>query len=91
MPPLVAGAAGMITAETVGRIRRAYLVEGESIRGIARRLRGARQVARRAIAIESSEFHYKRSVRLGSHVSDLNRLLEENERRCPRAAGRFVA
>lgn len=28
----------MMTVETIGRIRRAYLVEGESIRGIALRL-----------------------------------------------------
>ena len=75
----------MMTVETIGRIRRAYLVEGESIRGIARRLRVSRQVVRRAIAAESGEFHYERSVqplpKLGSHVADLDRLLEENERR----------
>ena len=71
----------MMTVETIGRIRRAHLVEGESIRGIARRLRLSRQVVRRAIASESGEFHYARSVqplpKLGSHVADLNRLLEE--------------
>ena len=39
----------MMTVETIGRIRRAHLVEGESIRGIARRLRLSRQVVRRAI------------------------------------------
>jgi len=75
----------MMTVETIGRIRRAHLVEGESIRGIARRLRVSRQVVRRAIATETGEFHYERSVqplpKLGSHVADLNRLLEENERR----------
>lgn len=75
----------MMTVETIGRIRRAHLVEGESIRGIARRLRLSRQVVRRAIASESGEFHYERNVqplpKLGSHVADLNRLLEENERR----------
>ena len=75
----------MMTMETIGRIRRAHLVEGESIRGIARRLRVSRQVVRRAIASETGEFHYERSVqplpKLGSHVADLNRLLEENERR----------
>jgi hypothetical protein len=36
------GPAGMMTMETIGRIRRAHL--GESIRGIARRLRLSRQV-----------------------------------------------
>ena len=75
----------MMTVETIGRIRRAHLVEGESIRGIARRLRLSRQVVRRAIASKTGEFHYERSVqplpKLGSHVADLKRLLEENERR----------
>jgi transposase len=78
----------MMTVETIGRIRRAHLVEGESIRGIARRLRVSRQVVRRAIASETGEFHYERSVqplpKLGSHVAGLNRLLEENERRSRR-------
>ena len=75
----------MMTVETIGRIRRAHLVEGESIRGIARRLRVSRQVVRRAIASETGEFHYERNVqplpKLGSYVADLSRLLEENERR----------
>jgi len=78
----------MMTVETIGRIRRAYFVERESIRGIARRLRVSRQVVRRAIACETGEFHYERSVqplpKLGSHVADLKRLLEENERRLRR-------
>ena len=78
----------MMTVETIGRIRRAYLVERESIRGIARRLRVSRQVVRRAIACETGEFHYERSVqplpKLGSHVAELSRLLEENERRSRR-------
>jgi transposase len=78
----------MMTVETIGRIRRAFFVEGESIRGIARRLRVSRQVVRRAITCETGEFRYERSVqplpRLGSHVADLNRLLEENERRTRR-------
>jgi transposase len=75
----------MMTVETIGRIRRAYLVEGESIRGIARRLRVSRQVVRRAIASQTSEFRYERSVqplpKLGSHVAELSRVLEENDRR----------
>ena len=75
----------MMTVETIGRICRAYFVERESIRGIARRLRVSRQVVRRAIASETGEFHYERSVqplpKLGSHLADLKRLLEENERR----------
>ena len=78
----------MMTVETIGRIRRAYLVERESIRGIARRLRVSRQVVRRAIACATGEFHYERSVqplpKLGSHVAELSRLLEENERRSRR-------
>src|SRR5271170_440576 len=75
----------MMTVETIGRIRRAYFVERESIRGISRRLGVSRQAVRRAIASETGEFQYERSVqplpRLGSHLADLKRLLEENERR----------
>jgi hypothetical protein len=75
----------MMTVESIGRIRRAYPVKGESIRGIARRLRVPRQVVRRVIASETGEFHDERSVqplpKFGSHVVDLDRLLEENERR----------
>src|SRR5947207_2269677 len=41
-----------------------------------------------AIASQTGEFHYERSVqplpKLGSHVADLSRLLEENERRSRR-------
>src|ERR1700693_1298189 len=81
----------MMTVETIGRIRRAYFVERESIRGIARRLRVSRQVVRRAIASETGEFHYERSVqplpKLGSHLASLKRLLEENERRPRRERG----
>ena len=46
----------MMTVETIGRIRRAHLVEGESIRGIARRLRLSRQVVRRAIESIGAEY-----------------------------------
>jgi transposase len=75
----------MMTVETIGRIRRAYLVEGESIRGIARRLGVSRQVVRRTIASETGEFRYERSVqplpKLGSHVAALKQLLEANDQR----------
>ena len=60
----------MMTVETIGRIRRAYLVEGESIRGIARRLRVSRQVVRRAIASQTGEFRYERSVQPHCRSSD---------------------
>ncbi|MGA7325867.1 MAG: 50S ribosomal protein L11 methyltransferase [Rhodomicrobium sp.] len=49
-------------------------------KGIARRLRVSRQVVRRAIASETGEFQYE-LPKLGSHLADLKRLLEENERR----------
>jgi ribosomal protein S14 len=50
-------------------LRRACLIEGESIRGIARRLGVSRQVVRRAIASEMGEFRYERSV----HRRDMRR------------------
>ena len=71
----------MMTVETIGRIRRAHLVEGESIRDCAAPACVA-QVVRRAIASETGEFHYERKEqplpKLGPHVAELNKLLEAN-------------
>jgi len=69
--------------ETVGRIRRAYFVQRLSMREIARRLRVSRKTVRKAIEAEGGTFSYERAVqpmpRLGRHVTDLERLLAENE------------
>jgi len=89
MPPLIAEGASRDDDRGDDRKNPPRIFgERESIRGIARRLRVSRQVVRRAIACETGEFHYERSVqplpKLGSHVAELSRLLEENERRSRR-------
>ncbi len=47
---------GMVTVETIGRIRRAFLVEHKPIRQIVRELRISRQTVRKAIRGSSVEF-----------------------------------
>ena len=74
-----------MTVETVGRIRRAHFVQKLSVREIARRLHVSRKTVRKAIEAEDGAFSYERGVqpmpRLGAHIAELERLLEENERK----------
>lgn len=69
----------MTTVETVGRIRRAYFVQHQSVREIARRL----HVSRKAIESEDGKFRYERTSqpkpKLGEHIAELERLLAQNE------------
>jgi Transposase and inactivated derivatives len=75
----------MTTVETIGRIRRAYFVQRQSVREIARRLHVSRKTVRKAIEAEDSKFSYDRTVqpkpKLGPYVTELERLLAENERK----------
>ena len=74
--------------ETVGRIRRAYFVQRQSVREIARRLHVSRKTVRKAIEAEDGKFSYDRAVqpmpKLGAHVAELERLLAENGRKSRR-------
>src|SRR5262250_894035 len=76
---------GMVTVETIGRIRRAFLVEKKPIRQIVRELRISRQTVRKAIRGSSVEFRYERQVqpqpRLGAYVARLDGLLGANSKR----------
>jgi len=47
---------GMVTVETIGRIRRAFWVDKKPIRQIVRELRISRQTVRKAIRGTSTEF-----------------------------------
>ena len=75
----------MMTVETIGRIRRAFLVDHKPIRQIVRELRLSRKTVRKAIRGASTEFRYKRQVqpqpRLGAFVGRLDGLLEANSKR----------
>lgn len=71
--------------ETVGRIRRAHLVQKLSVREIARRLHVSRKTVRKTIDADGAEFTYTRVAplkpRLGDHAAALEGLLAENERK----------
>jgi DNA-binding GntR family transcriptional regulator len=75
----------MVTVETIGRIRRAFLVDHKPIRQIVRELRISRKTVRKAIRGSSTEFRYERQVqlqpRLGAHVARLEAMLEANSKR----------
>ncbi len=75
----------MVTVETIGRIRRAFLVEHKPIRQIVRELRISRQTVRKAIRGSAAEFRYERQVqpqpRLGAFVARLDAMLEANSKR----------
>jgi transposase len=73
----------MTTVETIGRIRRAYFVQHQSVREIARRLHVSRKTVRKAVETEDGRFSYERGLqpkpKLGEHIADLERLLADNE------------
>jgi transposase len=70
--------------ETIGKIRRRRLVDGESISAIARDLRLSRNTVKRALRAESGVFEYQRKrqprPRLGPYIETLERWLEAEER-----------
>jgi hypothetical protein len=78
----------MVTVETIGRIRRAFLVNRKPIRQIVRELRISRKTVRKAIRGSSTEFRYERQVqpqpRLGEFVARLDGLLEANRNQSAR-------
>ena len=75
----------MVTVETIGRIRRAFLVDKKPIRQIVRELRISRQTVRKAVRGSATEFRYERQVqpqpRLGAFVARLDAMLEANSKR----------
>ena len=66
---------GMLIVETIAKIRRAFFVQGKSIKAICRELRVSRKVVREVIRTEATEFRYERDsfsplrfIRCGSCV-----------------------
>jgi len=51
----------MLVVETIGRIRRAYFIEGKTIRAICRDLEVSRTVVRKVLRLGATEFRYERS------------------------------
>jgi transposase len=72
----------MLVVETVAKIRRAYFVQGKSIKAICREMRISRKVVRKVLRSDATEFRYERGEqpfpRLGRWKEDLDRLLTGN-------------
>jgi transposase len=73
----------MLVVETVAKIRRAFLVQGKSIKAICRDLRVSRKVVRKVLRSEATEFRYEREEqplpRIGPWQEALDQLLRANE------------
>jgi transposase len=73
----------MLVVETIAKIRRAYFVQGRSIKAICRELRVSRKVVRKVLRTGATEFSYERAVqplpRIGPWKADLDRILSGNE------------
>src|SRR5262245_52881094 len=72
----------MVTVETIGKVRRAYWVQGKKIRAIAREMKLARDTVRRIVRGGETERVYQRIAqplpKLGPFAEALDRLLAEN-------------
>ncbi len=72
----------MLTVETIGRVRHAFLVKGKGIKEIARDLRLSRNTVRTIVRGEETEHRYVRRSQplpqLGAHAATLDTLLAEN-------------
>lgn len=76
------GGRGMLTVETIGRIRREFFVKGKGIKEIARDLRISRNTVRKVLRSGATAFAYEREIqprpKLGAWTAELDALLEEN-------------
>lgn len=78
----------MLIVETIAKIRRAYFVEGKSIKAICRDLRVSRKVVRKVIRSGETAFSYERSSqpqpKIGPWREELDKLLVMNAKRSSR-------
>ena len=72
----------MLVVETIGKIRRAYFVQGKPIKAICRELRVSRKVVRKVLRSGATSFEYEREVqplpKVGPWKADLERILAAN-------------
>ncbi|MCE3250605.1 MAG: transposase of ISMdi27, family [Geminicoccaceae bacterium] len=72
----------MLVVETIGKIRRAYFVQGKPIKAICRELRLSRKVVRKVLRSGATSFEYEREVqprpKIGPWKGDLERILTTN-------------
>src|ERR1700694_1597063 len=78
----------MLILETIAKIRRAFFVQGKSIKLICRELRVSRKVVRKVIRSEATEFRYERDAqplpKIGPWTDQLDELLLANEGKAAR-------
>ena len=78
----------MLILETIAKIRRAFFVQGKSIKLICRELRVSRKVVRKVIRSEGTEFRYEREAqplpKIGPWTDQLDELLLANEGKAAR-------
>jgi transposase len=79
---------GMLIVETIAKIRRAFFVQGKSIKAICRELRVSRKTVRKVIRSDATEFHYEREAqplpKIGPWRDKLDQLLLANEGKAAR-------
>ena len=72
----------MLIVETIGRIRRAHLWSGKSIKKIARDLKISRNTVRRIVRSGETSFSYEREIqprpKLGRWKAEIDRMLTKN-------------
>src|SRR5579863_10113491 len=72
----------MLIVETIGRIRRAHLWSGKSIRQIAHDLKISRNTVRRILRSGETSFSYEREIhprpKLGRWKAEIDRMLTKN-------------
>ena len=72
----------MLVVETIGKIRRAYFVQGKPIKAICRELKVSRKVVRKVLRSGATSFEYEREVqplpKIGPWKVDLERILAAN-------------
>ena len=78
----------MLVVETIGKIRRAYFVQGKPIKAICRELKVSRKVVRKVLRSVATSFEYEREVqslpKIGPWKADLERILAANASRAAR-------
>lgn len=78
----------MVTVETIGRVRHAFLVKKKGIKRIARELRLSRNTVRSIVRSEETEHRYRRREQplpqIGPFATQLDALLEANSGKVPR-------
>jgi transposase len=78
----------MLILETIAKIRRAFFVQGKSIKLICRELSVSRKVVRKVIRSDATEFRYEREAqplpKIGPWTDQLDELLLANEGKAAR-------